>query len=196
MCLIRAPRMISSRSQGPRSFSPTPDAKAAAGRRRWWPMAWSTRRRGIPTAEVRSRRVKRRARGSYTSTGEPAFSATAGYFLQSGTLNALTGSNNTVLWSFTGDGDAHDLTHRREPGRDRWIVQRECVCAGRDHRPTVVDGQCGRSASVGTTTRYSRQATACSSYLRGIRSWHIRFPRIHEGDREARWRAELVAAHR
>jgi outer membrane protein assembly factor BamB len=42
--------------------------------------------------------------GSYTSTGEPAFSATAGYFLQSGTLNALTSSNNTVLWSFTGDG--------------------------------------------------------------------------------------------
>jgi outer membrane protein assembly factor BamB len=42
--------------------------------------------------------------GSYTATGEPAFSATAGYFLQSGTLNALTSSNNTVLWSFTGDG--------------------------------------------------------------------------------------------
>ncbi len=42
--------------------------------------------------------------GTYTSTGEPAFSATSGYFLQSGTLNALTGSNNTVLWSFTGDG--------------------------------------------------------------------------------------------
>jgi outer membrane protein assembly factor BamB len=42
--------------------------------------------------------------GSYTATGEPAFSATAGYFLQSGTLNALTGSNNTILWSFTGDG--------------------------------------------------------------------------------------------
>jgi outer membrane protein assembly factor BamB len=44
------------------------------------------------------------ALGSYTATGEPAFSATAGYFLQSGTLNALTSSNNTVLWSFTGDG--------------------------------------------------------------------------------------------
>ena len=42
--------------------------------------------------------------GPYTATGEPAFSATAGYFLQSGTLNALTSSNNTVLWSFTGDG--------------------------------------------------------------------------------------------
>ena len=42
--------------------------------------------------------------GSYTATGEPAFSATAGYFLQSGTLNALTSSNNTILWSFTGDG--------------------------------------------------------------------------------------------
>jgi outer membrane protein assembly factor BamB len=40
----------------------------------------------------------------YSSTGEPAFSATAGYFLQGGTLNALTSSNNTVLWSFTGDG--------------------------------------------------------------------------------------------
>jgi outer membrane protein assembly factor BamB len=42
--------------------------------------------------------------GPYTATGDPAFSATAGYFLQSGTLNALTGSNNTILWSFTGDG--------------------------------------------------------------------------------------------
>lgn len=42
--------------------------------------------------------------GSYTATGEPAFSATAGYFLQNGTLNALASSNNTVLWSFTGDG--------------------------------------------------------------------------------------------
>jgi len=41
--------------------------------------------------------------GSYTATGEPAFSATAGYFLQNGTLNALS-SNNTVLWSFKGDG--------------------------------------------------------------------------------------------
>jgi outer membrane protein assembly factor BamB len=41
---------------------------------------------------------------TYTATGEPAFSTTAGYFLQSGTLNALTNSNNTVLWSFTGDG--------------------------------------------------------------------------------------------
>ena len=37
-------------------------------------------------------------------TADPAFSAAAGYFLQSGTLNALTSSNNTVLWSFTGDG--------------------------------------------------------------------------------------------
>ena len=40
----------------------------------------------------------------YSATGEPAFSATAGYFLQGTTLNALTGSNNTVLWSFAGDG--------------------------------------------------------------------------------------------
>jgi outer membrane protein assembly factor BamB len=42
--------------------------------------------------------------GPYTSTGAPAFSSTAGYFLQSGTLNALSNSNNTVLWSFIGDG--------------------------------------------------------------------------------------------
>jgi outer membrane protein assembly factor BamB len=42
--------------------------------------------------------------GPYTATADPAFSATAGYFLQNGTLNALTGSNNTILWSFTGDG--------------------------------------------------------------------------------------------
>lgn len=41
--------------------------------------------------------------GSYTSIGPPAFNGTTGYFLQGGTLNALT-SNNTVLWSFAGDG--------------------------------------------------------------------------------------------
>jgi outer membrane protein assembly factor BamB len=41
--------------------------------------------------------------GSYTSTGSPAFDTTTGYFLQSGTLNALS-NNNAVLWSFTGDG--------------------------------------------------------------------------------------------
>lgn len=41
--------------------------------------------------------------GSFTSTGPPAFNATTGYFLQSGTLNALS-STNAVLWSFTGDG--------------------------------------------------------------------------------------------
>jgi len=44
------------------------------------------------------------ALGPYQATGAPAFTATAGYFLQNGTLNALSGSNNTVLWSFTGDG--------------------------------------------------------------------------------------------
>jgi outer membrane protein assembly factor BamB len=42
--------------------------------------------------------------GPYTSTGSPAFNASTGYFLQSGTLNALSGSNNAILWSFTGDG--------------------------------------------------------------------------------------------
>jgi outer membrane protein assembly factor BamB len=42
--------------------------------------------------------------GSYTSTGSPAFNASSGYFLQSGTLNALSGSNDSILWSFTGDG--------------------------------------------------------------------------------------------
>ncbi len=43
------------------------------------------------------------ALGPYQATGSPAFSPTAGYFLQNGSLNALSGSNNTVLWSFTGD---------------------------------------------------------------------------------------------
>jgi outer membrane protein assembly factor BamB len=41
---------------------------------------------------------------TYTADANPAFSTTAGYFLQGGTLNALSSSNNTVLWSFTGDG--------------------------------------------------------------------------------------------
>jgi outer membrane protein assembly factor BamB len=41
--------------------------------------------------------------GSYESSGPPAFNATTGYFLQGGTLSALS-SNNTILWSFTGDG--------------------------------------------------------------------------------------------
>lgn len=42
--------------------------------------------------------------GSYSADTPPAFGATTGYFLQSGTLRGVTIANNTVQWSFTGDG--------------------------------------------------------------------------------------------
>ena len=42
--------------------------------------------------------------GTYTADSPPAFSATTGYFLQGGTLRAITQSNNTILGSFAGDG--------------------------------------------------------------------------------------------
>jgi len=42
--------------------------------------------------------------GSYVADNPPALGATTGYFLQSQTLRALTLSNNTILWSFAGDG--------------------------------------------------------------------------------------------
>ena len=41
---------------------------------------------------------------SYSATVPPAFGAQTGYFLQSGTLRGITLSNNTILWSFAGDG--------------------------------------------------------------------------------------------
>ncbi|MGH8307252.1 MAG: PQQ-binding-like beta-propeller repeat protein, partial [Gammaproteobacteria bacterium] len=42
--------------------------------------------------------------GSYVADSPPAFTTTMGYFLQSGTLRGILLSNNTVQWSFTGDG--------------------------------------------------------------------------------------------
>jgi len=42
--------------------------------------------------------------GSYVADDPPAIGSQMGYFLQSGTLRGLTLSNNTVVWSFTGDG--------------------------------------------------------------------------------------------
>ena len=42
--------------------------------------------------------------GSYVSDNPGAFTASTGYFLQSGTLRGVTLSNNTVIWSFAGDG--------------------------------------------------------------------------------------------
>lgn len=42
--------------------------------------------------------------GNYAADTAPAFTATMGYFLQGGTLRGVTLSNNTVQWSFTGDG--------------------------------------------------------------------------------------------
>ena len=41
---------------------------------------------------------------SYTASQPPAFSATTGYFLQSGTLSAIGLSNNVIQWTFAGDG--------------------------------------------------------------------------------------------
>ncbi len=42
--------------------------------------------------------------GSYVASTPPAFTTTMGYFLQSGTLQGILLSNNTVQWSFSGDG--------------------------------------------------------------------------------------------
>lgn len=42
--------------------------------------------------------------GNYASSWPPALAATFGYFLQSGTLRGVTLSNDTLQWSFTGDG--------------------------------------------------------------------------------------------
>lgn len=41
---------------------------------------------------------------TYVADNPPALGATAGYFLQGGTLRAVQTSNNAVLWSFAGDG--------------------------------------------------------------------------------------------
>ncbi len=41
---------------------------------------------------------------SYVADSPAAFTASTGYFLQSGTLRGVTLSNNTVTWSFAGDG--------------------------------------------------------------------------------------------
>lgn len=43
--------------------------------------------------------------GSYTADIPPAIGKDDGYFLQNGTLDAVKLSNNTILWSFTGDGN-------------------------------------------------------------------------------------------
>ena len=42
--------------------------------------------------------------GSFAASTLPAIGTTNGFFLQSGTLRGLTLANNTVLWSFAGDG--------------------------------------------------------------------------------------------
>jgi outer membrane protein assembly factor BamB len=41
---------------------------------------------------------------SYVADGPGAFTANTGFFLQSGTLRGVTLSNNSVIWSFAGDG--------------------------------------------------------------------------------------------
>lgn len=42
--------------------------------------------------------------GTYTADNPPAIGAQTGYFLQGGTLRAISLSSNTVQWSFAGDG--------------------------------------------------------------------------------------------
>jgi outer membrane protein assembly factor BamB len=42
--------------------------------------------------------------GSYVADNPPVIGKQTGYFLQSGTLNALDLASSTVQWSFTGDG--------------------------------------------------------------------------------------------
>jgi outer membrane protein assembly factor BamB len=43
-------------------------------------------------------------KGSYSAGTIPAFSPTTGFFLNASTLQGISRSNNTVLWSFAGDG--------------------------------------------------------------------------------------------
>ncbi len=43
-------------------------------------------------------------RGSYIADSPPAISSTTGYFLQSGTLRAISLASQSTLWSFSGDG--------------------------------------------------------------------------------------------
>ncbi|MGH8363271.1 MAG: PQQ-binding-like beta-propeller repeat protein, partial [Gammaproteobacteria bacterium] len=43
--------------------------------------------------------------GTYVAGTPATFSQTMGYFLQSGTLRGVTLANNTVQWSFSGDGE-------------------------------------------------------------------------------------------
>jgi outer membrane protein assembly factor BamB len=45
-----------------------------------------------------------KAVGSFTTTLPPAFSDGVGYYLQAGTLRAITTDTSTVKWSFAGDG--------------------------------------------------------------------------------------------
>lgn len=42
--------------------------------------------------------------GTYSADSPGAFTSTDGYFLQGGTLRGIALANNTVLWSFAGDG--------------------------------------------------------------------------------------------
>ena len=42
--------------------------------------------------------------GSYVSDNPPAIDATRGFFLQTNTLRGITLANNTITWSFAGDG--------------------------------------------------------------------------------------------
>lgn len=42
--------------------------------------------------------------GSFSADSPPAITSTTGYFLQNGILRGLSVSNNTIEWSFTGDG--------------------------------------------------------------------------------------------
>ncbi len=42
--------------------------------------------------------------GNYSADDPPAIGAQTGFFLQSGTLNAITLSSNKIVWSFAGDG--------------------------------------------------------------------------------------------
>jgi outer membrane protein assembly factor BamB len=42
--------------------------------------------------------------GSYAADNPPAIGAQTGYFLKGGTLEAITLSSNTIVWSFAGDG--------------------------------------------------------------------------------------------
>ena len=86
-------------------------------------------------------------KGSYVADVPPAIAAQNGYFLQSGTLRALTLSSNTVLWSFTGDGMLDTAPIAVNSYVFIGSSSGECLWPRRRHRQCALAGECRRRSS-------------------------------------------------